>query len=198
MPRRRTRRGDPALSPRGEARARALAALLRDAGVTAVWATELRRTQLTAQPLAKARQLPVRVHAAGDSAGLVEEIRKQQPRGRVLVVGHSNTLPEIAAALRGAREDPARGRRVRRALRRHPGAGGSAPAAAAPARAAVITAAGAPPRDSCRSPSPAALPCAARPAPPSPPRPPRRRADRRRTRTRTDWPGWGATPAGSG
>ncbi len=94
---------DPALSPRGEARARALAALLRDAGVTAVWATELRRTQLTAQPLAKARHLPVRVHPAGDSAGLVEEIRKQQPRGRVLVVGHSNTLPEIAAAL-GVRE----------------------------------------------------------------------------------------------
>jgi broad specificity phosphatase PhoE len=94
---------DPVLSQKGEARARALAALLRDAGVTAVWATELRRTQLTAKPLADARRLPVRVQAADDSAGLVAQVRKQQPRGRVLVVGHSNTVPEIAQAF-GVRE----------------------------------------------------------------------------------------------
>lgn len=90
---------DPVLSPKGEARARALAALLRDAGVTAVWGTELQRTQLTARPLADARRLPVRVHEADDSAGLVAEMRKAEPQGRVLVVGHSNTVPEIAAAL---------------------------------------------------------------------------------------------------
>jgi broad specificity phosphatase PhoE len=94
---------DPVLSPKDEARARALAALLRDAGVTAVWATQLQRTQLTAKPLADAKKLPVRVHEADDSAGLVAEIRKAQPNGRVLVVGHSNTLPEIAADL-GVRE----------------------------------------------------------------------------------------------
>jgi broad specificity phosphatase PhoE len=94
---------DPALSPKGEGRARALAALLRDAGVTAIWATDLQRTRLTANPLAEARKLPIRVHAADDSAGLVAEMREAEPRGRVLVVGHSNTLPEIAAAL-GVRE----------------------------------------------------------------------------------------------
>lgn len=94
---------DPALSPKGEGRAHALAALLHDAGVTAIYATELRRTQLTAKPLADARRLPVRVHEADDSAGLVSDIRKHEPHGRVLVVGHSNTVPEIAAAL-GVRE----------------------------------------------------------------------------------------------
>src|SRR5690242_10731974 len=94
---------DPALSPKGEARARALAALLRDAGVTSVWATDLRRTQLTAKPLADARGLPVRVRAAADSAGLVAEVRSLEPHGRALIVGHSNTVPEIAAAL-GVRE----------------------------------------------------------------------------------------------
>src|SRR5512140_1020904 len=83
---------DPVLSPKGEARAHALATLLHDAGVTAIYATELRRTQLTAKPLADARQLSVHVHEADDSAGLVSEIRKQDPHGRVLVVRHSNTV----------------------------------------------------------------------------------------------------------
>jgi len=94
---------DPVLSSKGQARARALSTLLRDAGITAIWATDLRRTQLTAQPLAKLKKLEVRVHAAKDISGLVAEVRRMAANGKALVVGHSNTLPEIAAAL-GVRE----------------------------------------------------------------------------------------------
>jgi phosphohistidine phosphatase SixA len=86
---------DPALSPAGEARAKALAARLRDAGITAVYATEYQRTQKTAQPLADALRLAVRQHPAKDTAGLVALLKGEK---RALVVGHSNTVAEIAAA----------------------------------------------------------------------------------------------------
>ena len=44
---------DPELSESGRARAEVLARMLHDAGITAVYATEFKRTQQTAAPLAK-------------------------------------------------------------------------------------------------------------------------------------------------
>ncbi len=87
---------DAALSAAGEARARALAFRLRDAGIAAIYTSEYQRTRKTAQPLAEALKLGGRVHPAKDTAGLVALLRKEP--GRALVVGHSNTLPEIARA----------------------------------------------------------------------------------------------------
>ncbi|MCA1827803.1 MAG: histidine phosphatase family protein [Myxococcales bacterium] len=86
---------DAALSAAGEARAHALADKLREAGITAIFATQYRRTQKTAAPLAARLGVKVQIHAADDTAGLVELLRKQD---RALVVGHSNTLPEVARA----------------------------------------------------------------------------------------------------
>jgi broad specificity phosphatase PhoE len=90
---------DPPLSAAGEARARALAKHMKLAGLTAIYASDRQRTQLTAAPTAEALALRVNVHPAKDAAGLVARLAKEQPRGRVLVVGHSNTLPAIVAAL---------------------------------------------------------------------------------------------------
>ena len=45
---------DPDLSAAGRARAEALAAALEDAGITAIFATQYKRTHQTAAPLAKA------------------------------------------------------------------------------------------------------------------------------------------------
>ncbi len=87
---------DAALSAAGEARAKALAVRLRDAGIGAIYTSEYQRTRGTGQPLAEALKLEPRVHPAKDTAGLVALLRRE--RGRALVVGHSNTLPEIAAA----------------------------------------------------------------------------------------------------
>lgn len=100
---------DPSLSPAGEARAQALAAALRDAGVAAVYSTELKRTWLTADPLAKSAGLTVekRPMAGGDVPTYARELAKEvlaRHAGRtVLIVGHSNTVPEIVAQLGGAR-----------------------------------------------------------------------------------------------
>ena len=93
---------DPDLSPAGSARAAALAEMLRDAQITAIFATEYKRTQQTAEPLARALQIEMTVHPASDTAALVTQVK--EARGNALVVGHSNTVPAILQAL-GA-EDP--------------------------------------------------------------------------------------------
>jgi broad specificity phosphatase PhoE len=98
---------DPALSGSGAERAKALAAALADSGVTAIVTTQLRRTGDTAAPLAVARGLtpevvrvekgePIPAHAAAVAAAV-----RRHPGGVVLVVGHSNTVPAIIAALGG-------------------------------------------------------------------------------------------------
>ncbi|TMA19843.1 MAG: histidine phosphatase family protein [Deltaproteobacteria bacterium] len=94
---------DAALSQAGEARALALADKLRDAGITAIFATEFQRTQKTAAPLAKRLNVKTQVRAADDTAGLVALLNQQE---RALVVGHSNTLPEIAKAFGTTLEVP--------------------------------------------------------------------------------------------
>ena len=93
------------LSEAGTARAAHLAEMLRSAGVTAVYATDTVRARKTAEPLAKAAGLEVRIYAPKDADGksapriLLDRLKKEEPRGVVLVVGHSNTVPEILAAL---------------------------------------------------------------------------------------------------
>jgi phosphohistidine phosphatase SixA len=95
--------GDPdvRLSEAGQARAQALVAWFEGKPVDAVYATHLRRTQHTAMPLAAARDLELRVLPAGDSARLVSRLHRDHCGGHVVLVGHSNTLPEIAAGLGG-------------------------------------------------------------------------------------------------
>ena len=93
------------LSEAGTARAARLAEMLKSAGVTAVYATDTVRARRTAEPLAKAAGLEVRIYAPKDADGksaprlLLDRLKKEEPRGVVLVVGHSNTVPEILAAL---------------------------------------------------------------------------------------------------
>lgn len=90
---------DPPISDAGEARARLIADLLRDAGIERVHSTDYKRTRATAAPLAQRLGLPVETYEGSDLAGLAERIRASG--GRHLVVGHSNTTPDAVAALGG-------------------------------------------------------------------------------------------------
>lgn len=90
---------DPPISDAGEARARLLADMLRDAGIERVHSTDYERTRATAAPLVERLGLPVETYEGSDLAGLAERIRADG--GRHLVVGHSNTTPDAVAALRG-------------------------------------------------------------------------------------------------
>ncbi len=96
---------DPVLSTAGTARALALAEALKDANVSAVITTQLQRTKLTGQPLAEKRGLITEVVATESSveshARAVAEAVRKHAGSVVLVVGHSNTVPAIIAALGG-------------------------------------------------------------------------------------------------
>jgi Phosphohistidine phosphatase SixA len=87
------------LSESGQQRARRLAEQLKDAGITAIYATQARRTVETAQPLAKAIGIEIRIHSYEDTNGLVHRLRSEHAGDRVLVVGHWSTIPEILKAL---------------------------------------------------------------------------------------------------
>ncbi len=95
---------DPPLSRAGQARALSLARLLRDTPFTAVYVTDLQRTQQTVAPLLRQRPLSPTVLPAKDTPALIAQLRKA--RGNVLVSGHSNTLPEILRALGIAQPPP--------------------------------------------------------------------------------------------
>lgn len=98
---------DPPLTSVGLQRAQRLAQLLADTPLSAVYATEYRRTQQTAQPSASARRLTVRPYEAEQSATeFAAMLRSAHPHGEVLVVGHSNTVPGIVAALCGCTVAP--------------------------------------------------------------------------------------------
>jgi len=88
---------DPDLSAPGRARATSLAAALKDAKITAIYATEFKRTQQTAAPLAKALGLTVTIVISKGPDALLKELKAT--KGNVLVVGHSNTVPEVIAGL---------------------------------------------------------------------------------------------------
>ena len=90
---------DPALNPAGAARAQELVHVLGDAGIAAILITALRRTQRTAAPLAAALGIDPAVTDSVDEA--VASIRSAPSGTAVLVVGHTNTVPEIIAALGG-------------------------------------------------------------------------------------------------
>jgi phosphohistidine phosphatase SixA len=90
---------DPILSPVGTARANKLAGLLSGKKVTAVYTSEFARTRLTGKPLADQMHIAVNDRISG---GKTQELAQAILNGKdraVLVVGHSNTVPSVIAAL---------------------------------------------------------------------------------------------------
>jgi phosphohistidine phosphatase SixA len=96
---------DTRLSPAGEVRAQALAAVLKGKSVHAVFATEFKRTQQTAGPTAEAAGVEVTVITNADRATLIARARSVPVGSAMLIVGHSNTVPEIVRELSGEAVD---------------------------------------------------------------------------------------------
>ena len=71
--------------------------MLKDAGITKIFTSELRRTIETAAPLASA--IHVSPQRIADTDVLTAKISASNARDRILVVGHSNTLPALLRAL---------------------------------------------------------------------------------------------------
>ena len=90
---------DPPLSAEGAANARAVADMLAKSGIKAIFATPTRRAMETAQPLAARLGLTVTPYDPSKPEALAAAAAKVQ--GAVLVVGHSNTVPDLVARFGG-------------------------------------------------------------------------------------------------
>jgi broad specificity phosphatase PhoE len=91
---------DMPLSPAGKRRARELARVLGEAGVSVIYVTEWRRARETAAPLAAALGESLRVLAGRDFAAQARALCAH--RGEtVAVIGHSDTVPQLHEALTG-------------------------------------------------------------------------------------------------
>ena len=92
---------DPDLSPAGEARAQELVRMFSDSGITAIYATQYKRTQQTVRPLADKLVLPVNKVEAKETTELVKQLRSRKTGEVIFLAGHNNTVPEIIAAMGG-------------------------------------------------------------------------------------------------
>jgi probable phosphoglycerate mutase len=90
---------DAELSDAGRERAEALARILRSAKIEYVHSSDYIRTRETAAPTAAEHGLDVELYDPRDLPALIEKLRRVG--GRHLVVGHSNTTPQMAELLGG-------------------------------------------------------------------------------------------------
>lgn len=91
---------NPPLTPDGFQRAGELASVLPESGLTHVHSTDTLRTRQTATPASELFGLDIQLYDPSDLPGFADKI-KQMP-GVHLVVGHSNTTPQLVEALGGA------------------------------------------------------------------------------------------------
>jgi broad specificity phosphatase PhoE len=97
------------LSSAGLARAEALAGRLKTAGIAAIYTSRTTRTIETGAPLAHATHVAVTADDASikpaEMSAFLTRLREKHAADRaVLIVGHSNTVPEILVHL-GAKAD---------------------------------------------------------------------------------------------
>lgn len=101
---------DPGLSDAGRRRVAELTRQLVDAdvvaGIDAIYATPFKRSQETAQPVAEALDLTINEYDSADRETVLETILKSHKGKIVLVVGHSDTLPELIANLGASKNVP--------------------------------------------------------------------------------------------
>jgi broad specificity phosphatase PhoE len=91
---------DPALTPAGVARGEELAYILKHVTLDAIYSTPYIRTKQTILPTAREKGLEVKIYKPGEE-GFLNKILRIYNGGTVLIVGHSNTIPELANELAG-------------------------------------------------------------------------------------------------
>lgn len=97
---------DPALSAEGRANAAEVPQLLITKPPRAIYVSTTRRARETAAAVAKTWNITPQEYDPRDTPALIA--RLSQEKGPVLVVGHSNTVPDIVKALSGDDVGPMR------------------------------------------------------------------------------------------
>lgn len=95
---------DPALSPAGYERAKTLAARLSSIELSAVYSTDTRRTRDTAANVLAQKGIALQIYDGRALEAFAQTL--SEARGNILIVGHSNTTPQMAEALGGEGGSP--------------------------------------------------------------------------------------------
>ncbi len=85
---------NPALTQCGKLRAQQLATLLSQVNIKDIYSTHYQRTMLTAAPLAKQQNVSIKNYSPRGLAQLALQLK--QRKQNALIVGHSNTTPQLA------------------------------------------------------------------------------------------------------
>jgi phosphohistidine phosphatase SixA len=88
---------DPVLTRAGEQRAVQLSNWFQDKAIKNIWSSDYHRTRDTAKPLLSSLGLALNIYDPRDLSALTEKLLHAQQNA--LVVGHSNTTPELARLL---------------------------------------------------------------------------------------------------
>jgi broad specificity phosphatase PhoE len=104
---------DVSLNARGRQRAELLADFMEDidvvSGVNAIYASDQRRTQETAAPLAKRLSLNVEIADHHDVNGFMDRVLRDHGGDIVLIVSHADTIAPLIDELHGSKRLPAFG-----------------------------------------------------------------------------------------
>lgn len=92
---------DPDLLPQGKARADKLASWFYGRTLKAIYVSDFKRARQTAAPLAATLGVTPETYDPRDTPAIVA--RAKAAGGPVLIVGHSNTVPDIVEQLGGKR-----------------------------------------------------------------------------------------------
>lgn len=88
---------DPDLTAAGEQRAQQLANWFKDKNIADVWSSDYHRTRNTATPSLTQGGLELRLYDPRDLPAIASELR--QNHHNAIIVGHSNTTPQLAGLL---------------------------------------------------------------------------------------------------
>ena len=90
---------DPSLTKQGHKRAEQIAKILANKSIKAIYSSDYKRTQQTATPLAKQLDLQVISYHPGKLEAFSKLVLASD--GNLLIVGHSNTTPNLSVLLGG-------------------------------------------------------------------------------------------------
>jgi len=90
---------DVPLSETGQERAQALKALLQNEKISEIFSTNTTRTKTTAQPLAEKLGKTVQIYGPRPDSAFIQLLKTKKKN--ILIVGHSNTIDDIANMLSG-------------------------------------------------------------------------------------------------
>lgn len=92
---------EPPLTPAGLERAARIADILKGTRIDAIYSTMTMRTMLTVDSLADIKAMKILPYDNKGLKQLLDDIKNSTDNNRIMIVGHSNTIPSITNTLAG-------------------------------------------------------------------------------------------------